>query len=1149
MARQYSHRARFCAFLAALTVSVVSANVSLYAQMTNVGRIAGSVTDLSGAVVSDATITVTNQATNQSWPATSDARGFYVVTNLPVGSYSASAEKQGFAKQLRTGYNLSADARLTVDFALRPGTVSETVEVAASGETVNTTSGEISRVISSQQVENLPLNGRNYSELVTLIPGVVVQDEDQMAITTSLTASPFSVNGIRNDQNMHTIDGGFNLDSGSNGSLINNIGVEFVQEVNVKTANFSADYGRAAGAAINVVTKSGGNSFHGGASWYLRNDHLDAVNYYSHDKLTGAAIKPKLRFNNPVWDFGGPIKRDKLFFFVGQQWKYLRSASAPASVTMPTTAELSGDFRDWKYGTLNLKKPTSGAPAGCTITNNVLSPQCITPDGLAVANLYKAMEAQAASFSNLGSGSNTIYQTAQPFDSREDLARIDYYITSKQWMYLRYVHDEFSIVLPTGFSCATDVPSCPEVRQRPGTSYQLAHTWTISPTLVNLAKVNVSWNGQRLIPVGDSWKRATYGFTFPQIFPSGGGRFRNSIPDINLTTFNAIRGQSHALLAPTTDIAPGDDLTWSHGQHTIKTGFVLVRNRKDQNSRSNYAGVVTFTSSSTAANSSGNALADALMGNFASYQEASDDPIGHFRFTQYQAYLTDTWKVLPRLSLEIGLRYQYAIPWYTQGNNLTNFDPSLYDPSKAVTVQLNGTIDTTKGGNPYNGLIRAGAGVPNDQLVRIPNGQSATVLAIPAGAPRGLYKPQSAVAPRFGFALQPFDSDKTSIRGGFGIFYDTPEGNMIFDEVGNPPWADSRTFQFGNLSNPSGGATPRAGTISLSAIDPHLKQSYSMSYSLSVERELPRSIFVEVAYVGDQARHLIRKPDINMPSLATLVANAALPSSQRATNIDALRPYKGYSSIGMFVSDATSNYNALQAYVAKRTGNLILTGSYTWSNDLTDSGGGNNDVRNSGNNDNIQDATMRHFNYGPAPFDRRHVFVATYSYTLPFFRAARGPAHQVLRGWEFSGSTRLQTGEPYTVTGTSTFAGFSFRRRADYLGGPIQIDAADAAQWFNSAAFTLAPDARLGTAGAGTVRGPSLYLWNFSFRKEFILHGENYRLQFRADMVNAFNHTNFRFSSTSALLANNTNISSGDYGHPTTAGPPRNIQLGLRFMF
>jgi hypothetical protein len=1136
-----------CGLATLLCLALVS---PAFAQMTITGRFSGTVLDTTGAALPGTTVTVINQGTGLSRTVVTDARGFYVVTDLPVGNYEVSAEQKGFGKATRSGFHMDPDARITADFTLKPGGVTETIEVTASGESVNTTSGEITRVIDANQVQNLPLNGRNYNELVSILPGVAVTDEDAMAVTTSLTASPFSVNGIRSDQMLHTVDGGFNLDSGSNGSLINNIGLDFTQEVSVKTSNFSAEYGRAAGAAINVVTKSGTNRFHGGISEYFRNDALDATNYFSKDS-NGNAIKPELRFNNPAWQLGGPIRKDKIFFFVGQQWKYVRTATSAATVTMPTKAELAGDFRDWQYNKLTLVKPAS-APAGCTITNNVLSPQCITPDGKAIAALYSAMENKAASFSNVGKGGNTIYQNPNPFDSREDFARLDFRVTNTQNMYLRYVHDEFNILLPSGFSCASEVPSCAENRSRPGTSYQLDHTWTISPTLINDAKINASWNGQRLMPVGDDWKRATYGFQFPFVFPQGGGRFRNSIPDIMMTTFQTIKGQSHALLAPTTDITPSDNLTWSHGAHTLKTGVVVIRNRKDQNSRTLYAGAATFTSSTPSAsnNSSGNALADALMGNFSKYEEASDDPIGFFRFTQYHAYVTDNWKVLRNLSLEMGVRYQYVTPWYTQANNLSNFDPALYDPSKAVTIKTNGSIDTTKGGNPLNGIVRAGDGVPADQLTRFPIGQTPAVLNIPAGAPRGLWSPQSAWAPRFGFAWQPTNRDNMSIRGGLGIFYDTPEGNMIFDEAGNPPWASSSVFNQANLANPSGGAASGAGLQSLSAIDKNLKQAYTMSYSLSVQRDLPKGIFMELAYVGNQARHLMRKPDINMPSLAVMQANQTAPSATKATTLDALRPFKGFSAINMFLSDAISNYNALQAYAAKRTGNLTMTISYTFSKNLTDSGGGAEDVRNSGNNDNIQDAVMRSLNYGPAGFDHRHIFVSTFNYRLPFFLSSGGFLRQTLGGWELGGLTQAQSGGPYTVTASSTIFGLpAIRRRADYLGGPIQLDTASGAQWFNTATFAPAPDGRLGNSGAGIVRGPGLWKTDFSLRKDFGLHGEDVKLQFRADLINAFNRANFRFSSTSADLANNTNISSGDYGHPSSAGPPRNVQLGMRLTF
>jgi hypothetical protein len=485
-------RSLFAWLLAAMVCAIFV--TPAMAQMTIAGRFSGAVLDTSGAAVPGATVTVVNLGTGLTRTVNTDARGFYVVTDLPVGNYSLTADQKSFGKATRTGYHMDPDARVTVDFTLKPGTVTETVEVTGTGETVNTTSGEISRVVDAEQVQSLPLNGRNYGQLVTLLPGVAVTDEDQMAITTGLTASPFSVNGIRTDQNLHTVDGGFNLDSGSNGSLINNVGIDFINEVSVKTSNFSAEYGRAAGAAINVVTKSGTNRLHGGVSEFFRNDALDAVNYFSRDQVTGAAIQPKLRFNNPAWNLGGPIKRDKLFFFVGEQWKYVRSAAAPVKATLPTTAELAGDFRDWKYNTLSLKLP-SNAPAGCTITNNVLSPQCITTNGAAIGKLYRAMEQEAASFTNAGTGSNTIFQNNQPFDSREDFARVDLSLTQKQNIYLRYIHDEFNILLPGGFSCAGDIPSCAENRSRPGTSYQVAHTWTLTPTLVNEAKINASWNG------------------------------------------------------------------------------------------------------------------------------------------------------------------------------------------------------------------------------------------------------------------------------------------------------------------------------------------------------------------------------------------------------------------------------------------------------------------------------------------------------------------------------------------------------------------------------------------------------------------------------------------------------------------------------
>ncbi len=1154
MPTRYSAQVKFMFALVFLLSFALFLATPVLAQMTNVGRISGTVTDASQGVIVGATITVTNEATGLSRTVTTNDQGFYVVTNLPVGSYSIAAAHQGFGKEEKAGHRLYADGRLSVDFILEPGKVTATVEVTATGESVNTTSGEVSRVIDQQQVQDLALNGRNYIQLVSLIPGVVLVDEDQMAVTTSLSAGNQSINGMRTNQNLLTVDGGFDLDSGSNGSQINNVGVDFIQEVGIKTSNFSAEYGRNSGGAIDVVTRRGGNRFHGALFEFLRNDKLDAGNFFSPKGPDGQKQKQKLRFNDFGWDLGGPIIKNKLFFFVGEEWKRIRQNAAPARRTLPTTAELSGDFSG-SGGALFL--PGTNSPIPGRNLNNV--PGGITPDGRAIAALFAAMQKQAASFTEVPRANNAIFQVSEPFNWREDIIRVDYTINAKQNIYLRYLHDSYSVTLPFGFSCSANLPTCPQNRLRPGTSYQLSHTWLATPKLVNETILSAAWNGQRILPTGDSWQRSVYGFVFPQYFSAlgGGGRFRDSIPDIRFsgtcgtlpgrTTQRGcpanVGGQSHSLLSPTTDITASETVTWSRAAHTAKFGFVVIRNRKDQNARSPYAGLISFNSSGTVGTneSTGNALADALLGNFRGYEEAFDDPTGQFRFTQYHSFVMDTWKLARNFSLELGLRFEHHVPSYTTANNIANFDTSLYDPTQAVTVLPDGSIDPTEGGNRFNGMIRAGSGVPEDQLKRVPNGHSPEVLAIPAGAPRGLYPSRNAFAPRVGFALAPFGNGKTSIRGGFGVFYDTPEGNMDFDELDNPPFSTRVNFLNVNISNPSGGTPPGQSAISISAVNPDLKLPYTMSYSLNVQRELPRGVFLELSYVGNQVRHLIRKPDINQPVLQVLIDNPRVPSK------NVLRPYKGYAAINMFRSDANSNYNSLQAYVSKRKGDLKLTGSYTYSKALTDAGPGS--IRDSGSNDNIQEVFLRHLDYGPAAFDRTHVFVVTYSYTLPFFRHSSAFLRGALGGWELSGITRAQSGKPFTVTANprNSFLG---RRRADYVSGQsIKLSHPSPERWFNTDAFAPAPDTRLGSTGSGTVRGPGLYTWDLSLRKMFNLPYEGWTLRFQADMFNVFNRANFRFDSTTALVVSNTNITDGNYGRVTSAGPPRNIQFGLKFTF
>lgn len=1109
------------------------------------GRVSGTVKDSSGAVVANASVSATNTANNLERKTTTDESGFYTLTNLPPGSYSITAEQTNFKKAVQDGIALNADSRLTVDVILEAGQVTETVQVQASlGETVNTTSGELARVVDKRQVQNLALNGRNYMQLVTLVPGAAILDEDQLALTTSLSISQAAINGNRPNYNSLSVDGGFNMDSGSNNSQVNNVGVDFIEEVKIQTSNFSAEYGRNAGASVNIVTRGGGNQYHGAAFEFVRNDRLDARNFFS------PAKKAKLRFNNFGWNFNGPIKKDRLFFFVGQEYKIIRQDSPPVSRSLPSRAERIGDF-SLRSGTLNVPtgytaiNPATGASvaAGQPIPGRLLTnlrlngaPVSITADGKAIANVFSEMEKLAAGYTDTPTASNAVFQQPNPFDYREDNVRIDFRYNEKHSMYGRYLHDMYDLIDPYGTFITSQLPTIPTNRLRPGSSYQIAETWLISPKLINEAKINATWNGQRIPPVGEFWKRATFGFTYPQLF--SGGRFDNGIPNTSFAggaAYSSFQGPAASLLSPTTDIAFTDNITMIRGSHSIKGGGTYIRNRKDQNGRSGYTGTLTFNTNRPS--TTGNAFADALLGNFRTYNEADNDPIGFFRFSQYEAYAMDSWKVKPNLSLEIGAHFYHYEPTYTQANNMANFDPSRYDPAQAVKILANGNIDPAGGGNRFNGLVRAGNGIPPEEAGRV--GLSAATLAlVPAGAPRGFYQPANKIGPRFGFAYDPFGDSKTSIRGGFGMFYDKVEGNLIFSQVNVAPFVATPQFENGNLTNVSGG-TPSALApfATINAINPNLDISYSMNFSLGVQRELPYGFFGEVTYVGNQGRHLIRQPDLNAVPFAALVANAA-PGPN--ANINSLRPYKGFTAISFRLSDANSNYNGLQFYVAKRKGDLELTAAYTWSHTLTDT---------SGNGDGLdvgEDPFNRHYNYGPASFDRRHIFVSTYDYHVPFFRTMEGLGGAFLDGWEVSGITRFQSGAYFTVTGNTAIG----TRRADYIGGPVLLSNKSNDGWINPAAFAPAPLGRRGNGSVGMVQGPNLQTWDFSARKQVAI-SERFRVRLQVDFFNAFNRANFRAPDVGFANLNATGFpsSNANFGKITTAGPARNIQFGLKLNF
>jgi hypothetical protein len=662
-------------FFPVLLLLMTIGGVSNILAQTSFGRISGTVTDSTGAVVAGATVIVSDPATSLTRTVTTDESGFYTVTNLPVATYSVAVEAPNFKKAVQTGNVLNADGRLTVDFALETGQITEVVQVVQeSGETVNTTSGEVGKVIDGQQVDNLALNGRNYYQLLTVIPGAVATTDD--ALDTNLATNTININGNRGVSNNLTVDGGNNNNAGSNASQINNVGVDFIQEVKLQTSNFSAEYGRNSGAQVNVITKRGTNRYRGSVFEFLRNDLFDARGAFD-------AAKPFLRYHNYGYTLGGPMPffrfgerdpdesfftsgKEKFYFFFGQEWKSIHRFGAANTQTVPSTAELGGDFSfrlrgpDGIVGTADdgvLRDPTLAGT--CTTANrtacfpgNRIPLNRITPNGLAVANVYRAMIGLSSRYIDSPTGSNITFQPPIASDFRQEFIRLDYVFNQNQSLYGRYIHDKNGVVEPYGTFINSPLPTSQQFRNRPGNGLQIGYLWNVSPTVVNDARFNASWTDQRIVPSTEFWNRDTYGFTFPQLFPNG-GQYENSIPDVSFGgtgTVANFAGVARALTALARDYMVMDTLTWVRNNHTFKFGGLANFSEIYQNGRSTYAGTVNFNTGQNP-NSSGNAFADALLGNFRTYTEASLDPASHFKFEQYEAFALDSWKVSKKLSI------------------------------------------------------------------------------------------------------------------------------------------------------------------------------------------------------------------------------------------------------------------------------------------------------------------------------------------------------------------------------------------------------------------------------------------------------------------------------------------------------------------
>ncbi len=1138
------------------------------------GRIGGTVTDASGAVIVGATVTATQIELSKESVAKTDKRGDYVFPNLQVGHYTIQVQQNGFASETKQGYELDDNSALTVNFSMQAGQTEQMIVTTQVGETVNTQTGEVSHVIDGDTVRDLALNGRNYLDLLGILPGSVVTDGgDALGKITTGATDGIVLNGVRATANGLYIDGIINKDIGTNANQFNNVGLDFIEHVKVETSSFSSQFGQAAGPAINVVTRTGTDTFHGSAFELIRNDIVEASNYFSKrvnvNPVTGGiisntAVKQHLRFNDFGAAIGGPIIKQKLYFFGGTEWKLIAQNTNPNVVTLPLQSQLSGKFAIGSFASATTHscplRSVPGVPVDNLQTDYMLPQFCnisayITPFGKAFANTYNYVINQATSYAGsdctLTSGctnnnGNTIYELPQPFRNHEYLGRIDWNINKRNNAYGRWIADTHTTTNPLGDGA---LPTTSYHDEGPANNVVLSHTLIVTPSSFNTISAGFLWSSINQQPYGQSWLKSTYGYTYQPLFLGSGPKI--GIPQVSLYGYNGFDGDQFLNRAHTTYLQLFDTFTKVAGKHSTKYGVFFGRVRKDINGKPFYNGNINFTTAGSSVNSTGNAVADALLGNYNTYTEATNDTYGFFRLSQAAAFIDDTWRILPKLSLNLGVRYEWMTPWTSQQNNLAAFYPEAYDPKQAVVVNQDGTL-VPGVGNRYNGLRRAGDGVPQSEQFRVPNANSAAVLSVPTIGKRGFYASQNVFAPRFGFAYDLFGNGYTAFRGGAGLFYDTPQGSVSYAALNAAPYLTTVNLNNGNVDNLAAytNQLTRNTQGDQYAVSPAQKRAYVYQYNFGLQQQLDKGMFLQITYVGNEARHLLHNPDIN--GVDPAAEDAAFAVNQNV-NINYLRPYKGYGAILQYRSDADGNYNGLQANLNRRVGKGRFTVAYTFSKSLSTS-----------SSDGQLAAIFPYsktYYYGYTTFDRRNIISTSYIATAPALAGHNEFIRAGLGSWQVSGIARYQGGTRLTPQATDALG---VAGRAQYAGLPV-IYNKTSTQWFdalnpgNIANLYASAPGQIGNAPVGLIKSPSYIDFDLSLRKTFN-YTERYHLTLNFDGFNVLNHPNLNSPGVNInscatynnpVLVNANNTAGHDYSSCgiTSASRPRQIQGGARFTF
>ncbi|MGB7495267.1 MAG: TonB-dependent receptor [Candidatus Acidiferrum sp.] len=1094
-------------FCVTVLLLIVGVPVRVHGQLSNVGTVQGTITDASGGAIPEALVVLNDLGTGNVLSKKTDSSGEYSFLLVPVGRYELTITKEGFKKEVHSEFEVHAAEHLRINETLSIGSVVEQVVVTGAPAVVNTVTANEGNTITGEQVNSLPLTNRVFTQLVSLEPGVSMPVVVDPGFGSNSSVN-FSVNGVRDDENNLLVDGIRNVDTfGGNAFVVPNLFA--VSEVRVENSDYSATSGRSAGAAVNLVTRSGSNQFHGNVFEFFRNNAFNAENLFS-------TSSPEDRHNDFGYDVGGPIKKDRLFFFWSQEWRRIVVSSGPAITVTPTALEREGNFSQSLIQPID---PTTGQP----FPNNTIPQNRLNQNALLLLSTYYPMPTPNYLLDGLY---NYISQAPNYTRWREELARIDYKISNTWTIFGRYTQDTNLLNNPYGLWGENAFPYVGGSTQNfPMYNWAVHASYVPSSTFFLEFSVGMYFaNDKSLTNDPQSSKSRAPGLSLQQVFPLDEG---DRIPTMYFNYPYAGIVEQWYFHNDAFSIPVQGQATWIHGRHTVRFGAVVSREGKSElanPSDNNTNGSYTFLG-----NYSNNPLADFELGLASDYTETALDPFGKYRWYNLEPYVEDQVKLLKNFTLTAALRYEYYQPEHELHNMLGGFDPALYNPADAPTVNESGEI--VNNGNLLDGIIVAG------------HSQYPGAASSPYG--QSLFPShKDAFAPRIGFSWDPFSDGKTAVRAGYGIFYDRWGSYSQFGAY-NPPFNSSVNIFNTSLDDPGG----TAGTVFPAGLNTALapwKYPSVQKWSLSVQREIAPGTSLSIGYVGTKGSHLLGFYDMNQGQPSVEVAEGNISP-------DYLRPYQGFDQISAYATMFNSNYNSLQASVIHRLKNgLSFQASYTFSKTLTDNPGPNGSAYASTW---PQDSYDIRAEYGPADFDRTQILTFNYSWELLFFKHANRPTKAFLAGWQVSGITVFQSGAPLTVTLPNDQAGVgSYNQRPDLVGNPFQAGTIAAnptcvaptqvhtmASWFNPCAFALNPMGTFGDEGNGVLRGPGFQNWDMGLAKNFAIH-ESMNLQFQLEAFNVFNHPNWGQP--------NLNWTNGaPLGTITSATSPRITQLSLVFSF